>query len=70
MPAKGPASRKKRAAHEERPKSREETPKEGSGNSRYRIAISYTATHKNQGQKGRFTCNSAWLEAEIAKQNR
>jgi hypothetical protein len=34
-----------------RPKSREETPKEGSDSSRYRIAIIYTATHKNQGQQ-------------------
>jgi hypothetical protein len=33
----------------ERPKSREETPKEGNGSNRYRIAIIYTATHKNQG---------------------
>jgi hypothetical protein len=33
----------------ERPKSREETPKEGNSSSRYRIAIIYTATHKNQG---------------------
>ena len=31
-----------------RPKSREETPKEGNGSSRYRIATIYTATHKNQ----------------------
>ena len=43
---------KKRAARGcKRPKSREETPKEGSGSSRYRIAIIYTATHKNQGQE-------------------
>ena len=40
---------KKRAARGcKRPKSREETPKEGNGSSRYRIAIIYTATHKNQ----------------------
>ena len=47
---------KKRAAHEERPKSREETPKEGNGSSRYRIAITYTATHKNQGRQPQITC--------------
>ena len=35
-------------------KSREETPKEGNDSSRYRIAINYTATHKNQGAKGNF----------------
>ena len=35
-----------------RPKSREETPKEGGGNARrYRTAITYTATHKTQGEK-------------------
>jgi hypothetical protein len=37
----------------ERPKSREETPKEGDGNarktSRYRTATTYTAPHKIQG---------------------
>jgi hypothetical protein len=36
----------------ERPKSREETPKEGGGNkrglSRYRTATTYTASHKTQ----------------------
>src|SRR5262249_3940295 len=48
---------KKRAARGcKRPKSREETPKEGSGNSRYRSAISYLATHKNQGWRGHFLC--------------
>jgi hypothetical protein len=38
----------KRAACEcKRPKSREETPKEGGGNARrYRTAKTYTATHK------------------------
>src|SRR6476646_11189667 len=40
----------------ERPKSREETPKEGSGSSRYRTAISYIATHKNQGLRPCFPC--------------
>jgi hypothetical protein len=35
-----------------RPKSREETPKEGGGNAkRYRTAKTYTATHKKQGEK-------------------
>lgn len=35
-----------------RPKSREETPKEGGGNARrYRTAIRYTATHKWQEEK-------------------
>ena len=41
---KGPLARGKR------PKSREETPKEGGGNARrYRTAIRYTAVHKKQG---------------------
>src|SRR6476646_7236975 len=40
----------------ERPKSREETPKEGSSSSRYRTAISYIATHKNQGSKAYSPC--------------
>src|SRR5207244_4696208 len=41
---KGPLARGKR------PKSREETPKEGGGNARrYRTAIRYTAVHKRQG---------------------
>jgi hypothetical protein len=43
---KGPLARSKR------PKSREETPKEGGGNARrYRTAIRYTATHKWQEEK-------------------
>jgi hypothetical protein len=34
-----------------RPKSREETPKEGGGNAgRYRTAIRYTASHKTQAE--------------------
>ena len=37
-------------------KSREETPKEGSGSFRYRSAINYIAAHKNQGLKGLFLC--------------
>ena len=42
----------KRAARGcKRPKSREETPKEGNGRYRYRTAIIYTATHKNQAPK-------------------
>jgi len=40
----------------ERPKSREETPKEGNDSSRYRIAIIYIATHKNQVTEGVFSC--------------
>jgi hypothetical protein len=40
----------------ERPKSREETPKEGNDSSRYRIAINYTATHKNQDGKPALPC--------------
>ncbi len=43
----------------ERPKSREETPKEGNSSSRYRIAIIYTATHKNQVPESIFPCNFA-----------
>jgi hypothetical protein len=43
---KGPLARSKR------PKSREETPKEGGGNARrYRTAIRYTATHKWHEEK-------------------
>ena len=43
---KGPLARSKR------PKSREETPKEGGGNARrYRTATTYTATHKWQEEK-------------------
>jgi hypothetical protein len=35
-----------------RPKSREETPKEGGGNAeRYRTATTYTASHKKQAEK-------------------
>src|SRR2546430_1484970 len=44
-------SRKKAAGGCQRPKSREETPKEGGGNTResyYRAAIRYTALHKRQ----------------------
>jgi len=38
------------ACKNKRPKSREETPKEGGGNARrYRTAINYTASHKMQG---------------------
>ena len=40
----------------ERPKSREETPKEGNDSNRYRIAIIYTAAHKNQGLERVFQC--------------
>ena len=44
----------------ERPKSREETPKEGDGNkrglSRYRTATTYTASHKTQVLLTYFTC--------------
>src|SRR5471030_1891543 len=50
-------SHKKRAARVcKRPKSREETPKEGNDSSRYRIAIKYTAMHKNQGSLTGFPC--------------
>ena len=49
--------RKKRAACGcKRPKSREETPKEGSSSSRYRTAISYTAAHKIKRWKSFFLC--------------
>ena len=42
---------KRAACSRKRPKSREETPKEGSGNAwRYRTATTYTAMHKVQGQ--------------------
>jgi hypothetical protein len=42
----------KKGRSEERPKSREETPKEGGGNARrYRTAIRYTAAHKAQEEK-------------------
>ena len=45
--------RKRAAGNRWRPKSREETPKEGDGNARriqrYRTATTYTAPHKNQG---------------------
>ena|ERR1700675_552219 len=58
---------KKRAASGcERPKSREETPKEGSGSSRYRTAISYLATHKNQGSKLNFLCYFCMAAAQMA----
>jgi hypothetical protein len=44
----------------ERPKSREETPKEGDGNerglSRYRTATTYTASHKTQVLLTYFSC--------------
>ncbi len=43
---------KRAACVNKRPKSREETPKEGGGNARrYRTAIRYTAAHKMQGEK-------------------
>jgi len=46
-------NKEKRAARGcKRPKSREETPKEGGGNARrYRTATTYTATHTKQGEK-------------------
>src|SRR4029077_7381563 len=55
-PEKPPLHKKRAASGCERPKSREETPKEGSGSSRYRTAISYIATHKNQGLRPCFPC--------------
>jgi hypothetical protein len=46
------AQEKRAACESKRPKSREETPKEGGGNARrYRTAIRYTATHKVQEEK-------------------
>ena len=43
---------KRAACASKRPKSREETPKEGGGNARrYRTATTYTATHKWQEEK-------------------
>ena len=48
--------KEKGRSRSKRPKSREETPKEGSGSARYRTAISYTATHKNQGQLPKNPC--------------
>src|SRR6185312_5941584 len=61
------ATDKKRAARGcKRPKSREETPKEGNGSSRYRIAIIYTATHKNQYFGRRITCRFAWLRIALS----
>src|SRR5947207_7049690 len=52
-------SLEKRAACDcKRPKSREETPKEGGGNARrYRTATTYTATHKWQGEAGQYDCH-------------
>jgi hypothetical protein len=48
----GPHAEKRAACGCKRPKSREETPKEGGGNARrYRTATTYTATHKWQGEK-------------------
>ena len=45
-PRRAPHGKKRAARVSKRPKSREETPKEGNGIC-YRIAIIYTATHKN-----------------------
>ncbi len=45
-------ARKKGRSQCKRPKSREETPKEGNGNSRYRIAAIYFASQQNQPQEG------------------
>src|SRR6185312_11730154 len=64
------ATDKKRAARVcKRPKSREETPKEGNGSSRYRIAIIYTAPHKNQDFRGQPTCRFAWLRIAFLAEN-
>ena len=58
LPGGGGITEKKkgRSRMSKRPKSREETPKEGNDSSRYRIAINYTATHKNQGWQAHIPC--------------
>jgi len=56
MPMPG-APEKRAACGCKRPKSREETPKEGGGNARrYRTAITYTAAHKVQAANCRIHC--------------
>ena len=55
-PSRSAVAKKRAASGCKRPKSREETPKEGSGSSRYRTAIIYIATHQNQGSKASFPC--------------
>jgi hypothetical protein len=58
-------AQKKAARVGKRPKSREETPKEGNDSSRYRIAISYTATHKNQDFLKKIACFKRMAEYQI-----
>jgi hypothetical protein len=57
----GYEERKKAACNGKRPKSREETPKEGCGNAkRYRTAAIYIALHKPQADKGGSPPARAW----------
>ena len=67
LPNSWACTKKGAASGCERPKSREETPKEGSGSARYRTAIGYTAVHKNQGSKAYFLCYICMAGARVGR---